>query len=575
MNKRVIGATVGLERAKIIRDVKLTQGDRKSHIIYIGLGQDIEIENYEFLVFYNLSSTSQYPVVVDKYPLNESKSVEVIIPDIALKRTGTLTVEFALKHLIEDSILTVSEKLHLEVIGTTNGAILEALPGENIQLQIDQQLEKIDSLLEDTDKKIEEYNENTNGKIEEYNSNANKKIEEFDNNYSEKIEEFNDEVSKITTEANEGISDFLKTAYNNLDTEATKAAEKASAEVNNAVIKQQELSVEAVQTQANEDIQRIETQGNKEIENLKNETPKQIEVIEDKATEIVENIESVGTDTIEKVKTDINTAKDSAVSGAKEEINDYSETTTKPGIDSYVEETTKPAIKKYVDEVSKVEIEKYVEDTSKEEINNYIKTTTKPGIDSYVEEKKEDLKGNPGEQGLPGRDLLNELQGTIGMKFDENLKYLNDEGTKRVGFCYLDKLTAGIFECIKETTAVVNDSACFVNFSNKENSDRLGNLLQFDESYIRDYSDGFYVTLTRIGKLVFFYGSLIVKPNHTYKSIIPEKFRPKQKTQIIWSTADSSSLYPKIVIVEPDGIIKTELSTNNVIVSGMAIWKTN
>ena len=99
--------------------------------------------------------------------------------------------------------------------------------------------------------------------------------------------------------------------------------------------------------------------------------------------------------------------------------------------------------------------------------------------------------------------------------------------------------------------------------------------MQFDESYIRDYSDGFYVTLTRIGKLVFFYGSLIVKPNHTYKSIIPEKFRPKQKTQIIWSTADSSSLYPKIVIVEPDGIIKTELSTNNVIVSGMAIWKTN
>ena len=451
MNKRVIGATVGLERAKLIRDIKLTQGDRKSHTIYIGLGQDIEIENYEFLVFYNLPSTSQYPVVVDKYTLNESKSVEAIIPDIALKRTGTLTVEFALKHLTEDSILTVSEKLHLEVIGTTNGAILEALPGENIQLQIDQQLEKIDKLLEDADKKIEEYNENTNGKIEEYNNNANKKIEdfdinandkieEFDNNYSEKIEEFNDEVSKIATEANNGISNFLREAYDNLDTESTKAAEKASAEANNAVIAQQGLSVEAVQTQANEDIQRIETQGNEEIENLKNETPKQIEVIEDKATEIVENIESVGAETIKKVKTEINTAKDSAISGAKEEINDYSE------------------------------------------------ITTKPGIDSYVEEKKEDLKGNPGEQGLPGRDLLNELQGTIGMKFDENLKYLNDEGTKRVGFCYLDKLTAGIFECIKETTAVVNDSACFVNFSNKENSDKLGNLFSYSLIESKEFS---------------------------------------------------------------------------------------
>ena len=29
INKRTIGATLGLERAKIIRDVKLTQGDRK------------------------------------------------------------------------------------------------------------------------------------------------------------------------------------------------------------------------------------------------------------------------------------------------------------------------------------------------------------------------------------------------------------------------------------------------------------------------------------------------------------------------------------------------------------------
>ena len=77
---------------------------------------------------------------------------------------------------------------------------------------------------------------------------------------------------------------------------------------------------------------------------------------------------------------------------------------------------------------------------------------------------------------MPGRDLLKELQGTIGMKFDENLTYLNDPGTKKLGFCYLDKLTDGIFECIKETTTTVNDLSCFVNFSNKENSDRLSNL---------------------------------------------------------------------------------------------------
>ena len=103
----------------------------------------------------------------------------------------------------------------------------------------------------------------------------------------------------------------------------------------------------------------------------------------------------------------------------------------------------------------------------------------------------------------------------------------------------------------------------------------VSNLSYYKESYIRDYTDGFYVTLTKIGKLVFFYGSLILKANNTYKSIIPEEFRPKQKTQIIWSIADSSSLYPRIVLVEPNGIIKTDNSTNNTVISGMTIWETN
>ena len=71
------------------------------------------------------------------------------------------------------------------------------------------------------------------------------------------------------------------------------------------------------------------------------------------------------------------------------------------------------------------------------------------------------------------------LQGNTGIKFDENLLYLNDEGTKNVGFCYLDRLTDGIFECIQETTTTVNNATYFKNFSNKENSDRLSNFCPF------------------------------------------------------------------------------------------------
>lgn len=72
--------------------------------------------------------------------------------------------------------------------------------------------------------------------------------------------------------------------------------------------------------------------------------------------------------------------------------------------------------------------------------------------------------------------ILKALQGNTGIKFDENLLYLNDVGTKKKGFCYLDKLTDGIFECIQETTTTVNNATYFKNFSNKENSDRLSNL---------------------------------------------------------------------------------------------------
>ena len=45
-------------------------------------------------------------------------------------------------------------------------------------------------------------------------------------------------------------------------------------------------------------------------------------------------------------------------------------------------------------------------------------------------------------------------------------------------FLRIDELADGIYECIKETTTTFNDSACFKNISNKNNSDRLDNLIK-------------------------------------------------------------------------------------------------
>ena len=68
------------------------------------------------------------------------------------------------------------------------------------------------------------------------------------------------------------------------------------------------------------------------------------------------------------------------------------------------------------------------------------------------------------------------LQGNGGLKFDENLLYLNDEGTKKVGYYYLDRLADGIFECLEQTEETVNNSAKFRDISNKASADRLDNL---------------------------------------------------------------------------------------------------
>ena len=95
--------------------------------------------------------------------------------------------------------------------------------------------------------------------------------------------------------------------------------------------------------------------------------------------------------------------------------------------------------------------------------------------------------------------IFKALQGNTGIKFDENLLYLNDSGTKKKGYCYIDKLTDGIFECIQETTTTVNNATYFKNFSNKENSDRLSNLKDYCDKMINgeltDFNVAHYETL--------------------------------------------------------------------------------
>lgn len=110
---------------------------------------------------------------------------------------------------------------------------------------------------------------------------------------------------------------------------------------------------------------------------------------------------------------------------------------------------------------------KFVEDSIEEAFNNF-----EEGYNATINTLLP--KGNIPNSLNSAEKIVAALQGNGGLKFDENLLYLNDEGTKEKGLYYLDRLAEGIFECLEQTDEKVNNSAKFKNISNKENSDRSG-----------------------------------------------------------------------------------------------------
>lgn len=79
---------------------------------------------------------------------------------------------------------------------------------------------------------------------------------------------------------------------------------------------------------------------------------------------------------------------------------------------------------------------------------------------------------------VPDADTILKLyEKAAGQKIDRDLLYLNDVGTKKEGFLYFDKVTNGLFECIKQTDSIVNSTDYFVEYSVKSNHDRLANLI--------------------------------------------------------------------------------------------------
>ena len=136
--------------------------------------------------------------------------------------------------------------------------------------------------------------------------------------------------------------------------------------------------------------------------------------------------------------------------------------------------------------------------------------------------------------------IFKALQANTGIKFDENLLYLNDSGTKKKGYCYIDKLTDGIFECIQETTTTVNNATYFKNFSNKENSDRLSNLNEYEqinlkEKYPNHFNNVTFATIYRKGNNVIFTIDTGVPVNEKTLYFFPQELKYLMPKNFVFS----------------------------------------
>ena len=142
---------------------------------------------------------------------------------------------------------------------------------------------------------------------------------------------------------------------------------------------------------------------------------------------------------------------------------------------------------------------KFVEDSIEEAFNNF-----EEGYNATINTLLP--KGNIPNSLNSAEKIVAALQGNGGLKFDENLLYLNDEGTKKKGLYYLDRLADGIFECLEQTEETVNNSAKFRDISNKASADRLDNLWKME-------SKNNYVTIenfSSISALIHYIGKTCI-----------------------------------------------------------------
>ena len=375
--EREIQVEISLNGLRVKNNPLFCEGDTNTHFLNINFLEDLELTGYTLQVFY----LPPYPSVVPLIDMFENLKSKMLIPipNRVLLRNGKVKVEFGLSK--GEEVITINKTFEFEVKKTLNSTSLTAYPEGELKLTIAQQIEKIKSLLADTETKIEEYNNNATEKTQTfndnaaeklkayndndvlktnaYNQNANKKIstynendkmkkEAYDSNATEKLgaynnndasktNAFNENAERKTSEFDTHVKNTTDNAYVEMDKKATEFANIAGERANKAVIEQGNIALRAIREEGNDQVGAVENAGSTAVGNIINSKDTVIQGVADEGTKqkgIVENegnkqvsaVGNKGTEEIEKIQTagtqavgDVNANKDTHVKAVVDE----------------------------------------------------------------------------------------------------------------------------------------------------------------------------------------------------------------------------------------------------------------
>lgn len=320
MNKRVVEIELNINAVRVNLVENATQGDTNTHFLHLTFDSEVELEGYNLQVTYMPPYPETVPYV-DVYT-DLKQELEILIPNILLRRTGEIRVNFALSK--GEEILTVNKSFIFEVIKTINGSSITAFPEGNLKLTLAQQIEKVTQLLEEAEEKVNDYNDSVIEKTNEFNENARTKTEEFDTNTQTQTTEFNENSNTQTTEFNENVTTktnefntLVENSKSEIEDKATESANTASTEANKQVVAQQEKSIQAVQETGTAEVGKVTSEGNTQVQAVTNEGTKQVDLVVTKGTEEVEKIQAA----VAQGVRDVNANKDAHVKAVTDEGN--------------------------------------------------------------------------------------------------------------------------------------------------------------------------------------------------------------------------------------------------------------